>query len=214
MVKDLISKKELLKKAGITYGQLYRWKRRGLIPEEWFIKKSCATGQETYLPRTEILKRVEKIKNLKKRYSLDEIAQRFSNKFREISLDANLLVQYNIVTLRTLNYLFEHFGPVFALNIENVLYGYMLEKLVEKNEINYEEERELLLILKDIFTTEFGKNYDIIIWRKLGVVSCFAVTTNSEMFFDRNTRIIARMNIVSFKEELLLKLSEANISLK
>jgi len=44
----LISKKELLKQTGISYGQLYRWKREGLIPEEWFIKQPTFTGQETF----------------------------------------------------------------------------------------------------------------------------------------------------------------------
>ena len=43
----LISKKDLLARTGISYGQLYRWKRQNLIPEEWFIKKSTFTGQET-----------------------------------------------------------------------------------------------------------------------------------------------------------------------
>ena len=33
---NLISKKELLDQTGISYGQLYRWKRKGLIPEAWF----------------------------------------------------------------------------------------------------------------------------------------------------------------------------------
>ena len=35
----LISKKDLLAETGISYGQLYRWKREQLIPEEWFIKQ-------------------------------------------------------------------------------------------------------------------------------------------------------------------------------
>ncbi len=30
----LISKRELLELTGISYGQLYRWKRKNLIPEE------------------------------------------------------------------------------------------------------------------------------------------------------------------------------------
>ncbi|WP_453595920.1 DUF4004 family protein, partial [Streptomyces sp. NPDC054865] len=42
----------------ISYGQLYRWKRKNLIPEEWFIRKSTFTGQETFFPREEILKRI------------------------------------------------------------------------------------------------------------------------------------------------------------
>lgn len=44
----LISKKDLLAITGISYGQLYRWKRERLIPEEWFIKQSSYTGQETF----------------------------------------------------------------------------------------------------------------------------------------------------------------------
>ena len=45
MVSELISKKEVLEKYGISYGALYRWKRIGLIPEDWFIRKSTVTGQ-------------------------------------------------------------------------------------------------------------------------------------------------------------------------
>ena len=58
---DLISKKELLAVTGISYGQLYRWKRERLIPEEWFIKQSAYTGQETFFPRQQILSRVQTI---------------------------------------------------------------------------------------------------------------------------------------------------------
>ena len=43
---SLISKKDLLTTTGISYGQLYRWKRQGLIPEEWFIKKASYTGPQ------------------------------------------------------------------------------------------------------------------------------------------------------------------------
>lgn len=70
-----ISKKELLKETGISYGQLYRWKREGLIPEEWFVKRSSFTGQETYFPKEEILKRIEMIQQLKDHYSLEEMAK-------------------------------------------------------------------------------------------------------------------------------------------
>ena len=40
MEERLISKKNLLEKYNLSYGALYRWKRKGLIPDEWFIKKS------------------------------------------------------------------------------------------------------------------------------------------------------------------------------
>ena len=54
-----ITKKELLEQMNISYGQLYRWKRLGLIPESWFIKKPSSTGQETILPRKKIWKPTE-----------------------------------------------------------------------------------------------------------------------------------------------------------
>lgn len=70
-----ISKKDLLKTTGISYGQLYRWKREGLIPEEWFVKRSSPTGQETYFPQEKILKRIHAIQQLKDNYSLEELAR-------------------------------------------------------------------------------------------------------------------------------------------
>lgn len=70
-----ISKKDLLKTTGISYGQLYRWKREGLIPEEWFVKRSSPTGQETYFPQEKILKRIHAIQQLKDSYSLEELAK-------------------------------------------------------------------------------------------------------------------------------------------
>lgn len=72
-----ISKKDLLKETGISYGQLYRWKREGLIPEEWFMKRSAFTGQETFFPRDKIIPRVEAILEMKERYSLEEMAKIF-----------------------------------------------------------------------------------------------------------------------------------------
>lgn len=95
-----ISKKDLLKETGISYGQLYRWKREGLIPESWFQKKSSFTGQETYFPKEEILKRIKAIQQLKDKYSLEELAKILSpevsnrlfseedlEKFEEIDID-------------------------------------------------------------------------------------------------------------------------------
>ena len=71
---NLISKKELLARYSISYGALYRWKRKGLIPEDWFIRKSTVTGQESFFPRDLVCQRVELIQNQKEDISLDELA--------------------------------------------------------------------------------------------------------------------------------------------
>lgn len=79
----LISKKELLERYGISYGALYRWKRKGLIPDEWFIKKSAVTGQETFFPEKLVCERVELIIAKKEDVLLDELAKALSGDERE-----------------------------------------------------------------------------------------------------------------------------------
>ena len=74
MEQELLSKKELLERYGISYGALYRWKRKGLIPEDWFIKKATVTGQETFFPKAQICERVELILGQKEDITLDELA--------------------------------------------------------------------------------------------------------------------------------------------
>lgn len=71
---ELISKKEVLEKYGISYGALYRWKRMGLIPEAWFLRKSTVTGQETFFRRDQICPRVEMILSRKEQTSLENLA--------------------------------------------------------------------------------------------------------------------------------------------
>lgn len=75
MEEELISKKEVLRLTGISYGQLYRWKRMGLIPEAWFIRRSTFTGQETFFPKEKILRRIEEILRLKEEKPLEELVK-------------------------------------------------------------------------------------------------------------------------------------------
>lgn len=75
---NLISKKELLARYNISYGALYRWKRKGLIPDEWFIKKATSTGQETFFPEKLVCERIEIIQSMKEDVLLDELAKKLS----------------------------------------------------------------------------------------------------------------------------------------
>lgn len=92
---EMISKKELLQITKISYGQLYRWKREGLIPDEWFIKQSVASGQETYFYKEQIIPRIETILSLKDRYSHEEIKQflKPEEKERKFTLAEAVLVK-------------------------------------------------------------------------------------------------------------------------
>ena len=69
----------LCEKYGFSYGALYRWKRRGLIPEEWFIRKSTSTGQETFFNRAQICERIEQILRAKDETSLERLQQELTD---------------------------------------------------------------------------------------------------------------------------------------
>ena len=75
---EYITKKELLEEMNISYGQLYRWKRMGLIPESWFIKRPSSTGQETILPRKKIKARIKDIQQRMEKQSLDSLAAKYA----------------------------------------------------------------------------------------------------------------------------------------
>ena len=77
MEQELISKREILERYKISYGALYRWKRMGLIPEDWFIKRSTVTGQETFFPKKLICDRMKIIKDQKDNVSLEELSKQF-----------------------------------------------------------------------------------------------------------------------------------------
>ena len=75
---EWISKKDLLAETGISYGQLYRWKREGLLPDSWFVKRSAFTGQETFLPRERTLERIRFILDNKDTYTLQQLLEQLS----------------------------------------------------------------------------------------------------------------------------------------
>lgn len=100
-----ISKKELLQLTGISYGQLYRWKREGLIPESWFIKKASYTGQETFFPHNKIIERIQAIQELKDKYSLEELAKILSpDACGDVYISQNELKQVEGVEKEILDY--------------------------------------------------------------------------------------------------------------
>lgn len=107
---NLISKKDLLAITGISYGQLYRWKRERLIPEEWFIKQSAYTGQETFFPREQILSRIKSILDLKDLYSLEELAKILSPETKVASISLEDLSEIDEIDKGILNKLPTIFG--------------------------------------------------------------------------------------------------------
>jgi hypothetical protein len=201
MERELISKKELLDQTGISYGQLYRWKRKQLIPEEWFIRKSTFTGQETFFPKDLILARIDKILNMKDDLSLDQVAGKLSPSLPDYEMRKSDLAKRNIVS----NVVLQKFAgqdpddTVYAFEL--ILYLYVVDRLLQAGDISLEE-GELLGAMRDHFPKFKGKACDLIFFRKMGVSSFALVSMPSELYFDSGVKIVARLSMTEAVERL------------
>ncbi len=149
MSNELISKKDLLDLTSISYGQLYRWKRKNLIPEEWFIRKSTFTGQETFFPKEKILERIEKIQTMKDQLSLDELADMLSPSVSDFKMAKELLLKRNIVSDMVVTFYEEQTGALSEYPFPKILHLYIVDHLLQSGEINLEEGRMLIQFLTD-----------------------------------------------------------------
>ncbi|HDX9577889.1 TPA: YhbD family protein [Bacillus pseudomycoides] len=206
MSQDLISKKELLDLTGISYGQLYRWKRKNLIPEDWFVRKSTFTGQETFFPKEKMLDRIEKIQTMKENLSLDDLADMFSPNVNEISLSKEGMIQRRIATETVMNFFIEPNQEMTEFRFSKILFIYILEKVLQSGEISLEEGKMVLQVLNEHYETMKNKHCELIFIRKLGVSTCFLLSGVEDLYFDQGTKIVLRLPIMICIEELKTKL--------
>ena len=195
MHEELISKKDLLIQTGISYGQLYRWKRKNIIPEEWFIKKSVSTGQETFFPKDKILERINKILELKDELSLDELANRFSNNnIDNVSLFRSYIVKENIVNTSILE-MFENVMGEYDVYDENKLFSlFLYEDLINSGILNINEINNIVLESNDVFA-KIEPNNKLLIKRKLGVCFYYMIDKDEELFSDKEAKTIYEISL-------------------
>lgn len=204
---NLISKKELLELTGISYGALYRWKRKNLIPEEWFIKKSTFTGQETFFPRDKILDRITKIQSMKEDLSLDDLAGIFSPDLEAMYLSKDEMVERNIVSPSTIDFLVKLYGNIEMFSFEKILYARILNKALESGSISLEEGKLLLETLEEHYKKYEGRACELVFLRKMGISSCFLISSPSEFYFETGTSIVFKISITNCIEELKIRFS-------
>ncbi|WP_039658481.1 YhbD family protein [Clostridium tyrobutyricum] len=208
MEENLISKKELLKLTDISYGQLYRWKRKKIIPEEWFIKKSSFTGQETFFPREEILDRVQKIKNLKDDTSLDDLAQIFSNEVSNIKISCEDIIEKGIIMEDVIKIYGDFNSKVSIYSFNEILYMTILQEFLSVGNITIEESKSVLQILHDNYDSYCGKNCEIVFVRKMGVGICFISLLPNQIHLDNLSKVIMKLDISKSVQKLKLKIKE------
>jgi len=201
---ETISKKELLQVAGISYGQLYRWKRKGLVPEEWFQRKSTFTGQETFFPREKVLARIEKIKSMQDEdASLDEIADAVAPNLGEVSM--------TIAEIRERGLVSSEAADLFATAVHDadapLVFGEVvslsaLDTLLKTGDVSLDEGRVVLDTLQENYPAFEGRPADLLFVRRMGLSTAMLVASGAEIRFDRAARVVARVNLSESAEAL------------
>lgn len=201
MTEELISKKELLELTGISYGQLYRWKRKKLLPEEWFIKKSSYTGQETFFPREKILDRLGRIQNMKDDLSLDDLADVFSPNPADIKADWNSLIYKEVVSRETMDIYEKLRGKQEVLTFHGILNVLVLDKLLKSGSMSTEEGSIVINCLEENYEKFQETQCELILVRKMGVAVAILKSPGS-LYTDRSSKIVERLNITKCIEEI------------
>jgi DNA-binding transcriptional MerR regulator len=204
MVDELISKRELLELTGISYGQLYRWKRKNLLPEEWFVKKSSYTGQETFFPKDKILERIRKIQNMKDGLSLDDIAQMFSPDLADLLLEKEEIIKKNIVSKTAVDAYIQYNGEDEAYSFEKILYMSVADKFLQDGFVSFDECGTLLNCLENNFKNFLNKQCEAVFIRKMGISFFIITLVPNEFYIDESAKLIGRVNISKCIEELKL----------
>lgn len=206
MSKELISKKDLLELAGISYGQLYRWKRKDLIPEEWFVRKSTFTGQETFFPKDKVLERINKIQTMKENLSLDELADMFSPCLTELNFDKDELIKRNIVSNNALTFYLENNKDILHFDLSRLLEVFILEKWLQSGDINLEEGKMIIQVLRDNASLIKQKSCELLMIRKLGIATCLLLVNAEAVHFEQGAKIVAKLSLLKCVEEIKTKL--------
>ncbi|CUM81232.1 MULTISPECIES: DUF4004 family protein [Turicibacter] len=206
MEESLISKKELLQLTNISYGQLYRWKRKNLIPEEWFIKKSVSTGQETFFPRKEILERIERILELKDTVSLDELSEIFSPHVAEPTFDSSELINKKIVSQQAMQLYQSMTGASANLSdLKEVLMLKILQDYVASGVITFDEGKMIQAFLNQHFMKLTQEKSSLFLMRHLGLPFVIGAIDKEMLLIDEQDRIV--LEIAVAKELSQIKLA-------
>jgi DNA-binding transcriptional MerR regulator len=208
MDSETISKKELLVVTGISYGQLYRWKRKGLIPEDWFQRKSTFTGQETFFPRERVLARIDKIKAMQDEdASLDEIADAVAPNLGEVSMTLSEVRELSLVSPEAAELFAENVSDTSApLVFGEVVSLAALDTLLKTGDVSLDEGRVVLGTLQENYPEFEGRSADLLFVRRMGLSAALLVTSGAEVKFDRAARVVARVNLSESAEALRAKI--------
>lgn len=198
-----ITKKDLLQQTGISYGQLYRWKRMGLIPEEWFVRKATFTGTETFFPRERVLARIEKIKSMKDGdLSLEEIAEVVSPALGKVALTPEETMARRVAGRAAIDLFASERTTDGAFALGDVLTLYVLDALLRDGSITADEGRALVGAMPAGLAGEVESESDALLVRKAGLSLWAIVPRTCKPRFEEGARVVVRVDLAARLEDL------------
>ena len=207
MEPDLISKKDLLLACGISYGQLYRWKRKGLIPEDWFVRKSAFTGQETFFPREKMLARVQRILSMKDEdLSLDDIAEAVSPSPLPDTFTRDQVIERDAVSATALDLFAERHPGVKDLRFAELLAVSVADTLLRSGDAGRDEALAAIATLEEGWLACEKTSCDLLLLRKMGTSIVLVVSSSSEVLVESGARVVARIPLPAQIEQLKTRL--------
>ena len=199
---ELISKKQLLRVARISYGTLYRWKRMNLIPESWFIHKATKTGQETFLPRDRVLARIERIQDLKGELTVEQLQEIFSPNVKSFLIPVEDFIKLNLVSKISMTVFTSVFPDKKNMKFDDVFGVYVIDHLMRLSGIYLEDAKQILRMLSKYLASQPSKEYQLLLLRKLGVPMTLLVKEDEDILLEDNTEVVACANLSDFEEAL------------
>ncbi|MDD5935378.1 MAG: DUF4004 family protein [Clostridiales bacterium] len=199
-----ISKKDLLAITGISYGQLYRWKRERLIPEEWFIKQSSYTGQETFFPREQMLSRIRSILELKDKYSLEELARMLSPEIANGSYHPSDLEGMNEIDPLIIS-IFREIANKEEYGYSDIVLMIIVSEIKAQLKLTKEESKTILA------STLLGVSNASTMELTIGVLKlnehylAYVVSANAYLYLDHMTNIVYKRNYVDVSNQIKIK---------
>lgn len=203
--REEISKKEALRETGISYGQFYRWKRMGLIPDSWFQRRATFTGQETFLPRAKLLDRIRRIQELKDRYPLEEVARMLSPDAARASYRRTDVEAMGLLSPRTRSVFPEAAEPEEFVFLDLLALA-LIGRLAAEAPLSHEQIRlaaETLRARFDDLGQEASERY-LAIFLKQGVH--VAALHTGAFLCDRATEVISSVSLNELTEEVKVRL--------
>ena len=202
--KELITKKELLIETGISYGQLYRWKREGVIPDEWFIKRSSFTGQETYFKRQQILERIEIVKELRSKHSLEDLAKILSPDISEKIFLIDELKKIDEISSGILVSIKEVYDKK-DFSLKEIVVFICVSKLQSECSLDVKQTSDILSDIKSCIADINNLDFKMIIVKLSDRLGTILYSYDKEIVISSELSILASYNLKEISEAIILK---------